>query len=141
MRISIILSLLLLSGCSWLGKKDPVPFIAPEPIVITEIKTVPLRIFQPPLPGAIDMIDVSWSVITEENLEEKITQIEKLMDGQFVIFALTPDGYEKMAENLQEIRRYILQQKELILYYRNATSESEGTTAEDWSKKNLTESQ
>lgn len=135
-----ILCLFLLSGCSWLGK-DPVPFIAPEPIVVTEIKTVPLRIFQPPLPGAIDLIDVNWSVITEENLEEKITQIEKMMDGQFVIFALTPDGYEKMAENLQEIRRYILQQKELILYYRHATSESEGTTAEDWSKKNLTESQ
>jgi hypothetical protein len=53
-----------------------------------------------------------------------------------VVFALTPDGYEKMAENFQEVRRYIRQQKELIIYYRNATSESEGTSAEDWAEKN-----
>jgi len=52
------------------------------------------------------------------------------------VFALTPDGYEKMAENFQEVRRYVRQQKELILYYREATTESEGTTAEEWLENN-----
>jgi hypothetical protein len=52
------------------------------------------------------------------------------------VFALTPDGYEKMAENFQEVRRYVRQQKELILYYREATTETEGTTAEDWLQNN-----
>jgi hypothetical protein len=37
-----------------------------------------------------------------------------------------------MAENFQEVRRYVLQQKELIIYYREATTQSEGTTAEEW---------
>lgn len=59
-----------------------------------------------------------------------------MLDGQFVVFALTPDGYEKMAENFQEVRRYVRQQKELIIYYREATTESEGTTAEEWQKNN-----
>jgi hypothetical protein len=120
-----------LGGCSFFGKGIP-----PEPVVVTKIETVPLRIYQPPLPAQINMIDVNWFVITEDNYEEKSKEIEKILDGQFVIFALTPDGYEKMAENLQEIQRYILQQKELILYYRNATTESEGTTAKDWQKHN-----
>ena len=79
---------------------------------------------------------MNFFVITEENLQEKVVEIEKLLDGQFVVFALTPDGYEKMAENFQEVRRYVRQQKELIIYYREATSETEGTTAEDWLENN-----
>jgi hypothetical protein len=134
----LLLSVLLVSGCSWLPKfkNEQPPFVAPEPVVIKEIETVPLRIYQPPLPGAIDLLNVNFFVITEENYPEKKKEIEKILDGNFVVFALTPDGYEKMAENFQEVRRYIRQQKELIIYYRNATSESDGTTAEDWAQKN-----
>ena len=97
---------------------------------------VPLRIYQPPLPQEIDLLNVNFFVITEENIEEKVKEIEKMLDGQFVVFALTPDGYEKMAENFQEVRRYVRQQKELIIYYREATTESEGTTAEEWLENN-----
>jgi hypothetical protein len=97
---------------------------------------VPLRIYQPPLPQEIDLLDVNFFVITEENLTEQIKIIEKMLDGNFVVFSLTPDGYEKMAENFQEVRRYVRQQKELILYYREATTESEGTTAEEWLDNN-----
>ena len=48
--------------------------------------------------------------------------------------ALTPKGYENMAYNLQEIRRFIRQQKEIILYYRKATNASD--EAEEWLEKN-----
>ena len=34
---------------------------------------------------------------------------------------MTPQDYENMAFNLQELRRYIRQQKEIIIYYRDAT--------------------
>jgi hypothetical protein len=110
--------------------------IQPEPQILTVTEKVPLRIFQPQLPAEINLLDVTFFVITEENLEEQIAKIEKMQDGQFVVFALTPDGYEKMAENFQEVRRYVMQQKEIILYYRKATTETEGTTAEDWIKNN-----
>jgi len=108
----------------------------PEPQIVTVTEKVPLRIYQPPLPQEIDLLNVNFFVITEENIEEKVKEIEKMLDGQFVVFALTPDGYEKMAENFQEVRRYVRQQKELIIYYREATTESEGTTAEEWVKNN-----
>jgi hypothetical protein len=106
--------------------------VQPEPQIVTVTEKVPLRIYQPPLPGEIDLLNVNFFVITEENYEEKKKEIEKILDGNFVVFALTPDGYEKMAENFQEVRRYVRQQKELIIYYREATTESEGTTAEEW---------
>ena len=127
----------LITGCSWMPRiewgPEPKP---PEPQIITVVEKVPLRIYQPPLPASIDLLDVNFFVITEENYEEKKAEVEKILDGNFVVFALTPDGYEKMSENFQEVRRYVMQQKELIIYYRNATSETEGTTAEDWLSNN-----
>jgi len=56
------------------------------------------------------------------NLDEQIYEVEKLLDGEFVVFALTPSGYQAMATNLQEIRRYVAQQKDIIYYYREATA-------------------
>lgn len=130
---------ILITGCSWMPRLEwgsEEIEVKPEPQIITVTEKVPLRIYQPPLPQSIDLLEVNFFVITEENLQDKIQEIEKILDGQFVVFALTPDGYEKMSENFQEVRRYVLQQKELILYYRQATTESEGTTAEDWLKNN-----
>jgi len=135
----IVMMLTLLQGCSWMPRLEwgPKPeIVQPEQQIITVTEKVPLRIFQPPLPSEIDLLDVTFFVITEENYEEKKQEIEKILDGNFVVFALTPDGYEKMSENFQEVRRYVMQQKELILYYREATTETEGTTAEDWLKNN-----
>ena len=138
-RPIIYLSLALTAGCSWMPRLEWGPeqeIIPPEPQIVTVTEKVPLRIFQPPLPSEIDLLDVTFFVITEENYEEKKQEVEKILDGNFVVFALTPDGYEKMSENFQEVRRYVMQQKELILYYREATTETEGTTAEDWLKNN-----
>ena len=45
-----------------------------------------------------------------------------MLSGEFVVLAITPVGYERMAANLQEIKRYINQQKDIILYYREATA-------------------
>jgi len=137
---TLMITTLLLQGCQWMprlewGSEEIV--IPPEPQIVTVTEKVPLRIYQPPLPAEIDLLNVNFFVITEENLQEKIKEIEKILDGNFVVFALTPDGYEKMAENFQEVRRYVRQQKELIIYYREATTETEGTTAEDWLENNL----
>ena len=118
MRILSSLALLTLGGCSIL---QPEPLPAPEPIIktVTEYKT--LEIYQPQLPKEIDLQDVEFFVVTEKNLEEQVAKIRKMQDGNFVIFAMTPQDYENMAFNLQELRRYIRQQKEIIIYYRDAT--------------------
>lgn len=67
------------------------------------------------------------------NLQQKIAEIEVMMDGAFVVLALTPAGYEKMAANLQDIKRYINQQKEIIYYYREATKPK---GKEGWKEEN-----
>ena len=128
--IASALTIVLSSGCSVLPKVD---FTPPPPVkVITE--EVKMEIYQPPLPQEIKMEDVNWFVITKNNYEESVAKVEKLLGGEFVVFALTPTGYEAMAYNLQEIRRFIRQQKEIILYYREATEVAD--EAEDWLEKN-----
>lgn len=119
MRIATsFLMIVFLSGCSFL-KNDSLP--TPEPVIktVTEYKT--LEIYQPQLPKRIDLQDVEFFVVTEKNFEEQFEKISKMQDGTFVIFGMTPQDYENMAYNLQELRRYIRQQKEIIIYYRDAT--------------------
>lgn len=133
MRILSIGLLSLMTGCSLL---QPQPAVQPEPIIKTVTKIVPLEIYQPPLPTEINLSEVDFFVITENNLDEQIERLEKLQGGSFVVFAMTPQAYENMAYNLQEIRRYIGQQKEIIIYYREATTSEDDTDVEDWIEKN-----
>jgi hypothetical protein len=70
------------------------------------------------------------------NLEQKIAEIEKQLGGDFVIMAITPKGYENMAYNLQEIKRYLNQQKEIVMYYREATGGNKNDEPEEWLEKN-----
>ena len=116
--VTSFLIIAFLSGCSFM-KSDPLP--TPEPVIktVTEYKT--LEIYQPQLPKRIDLQEVEFFVVTEKNLEEQIARISKMQGGTFVVFGLTPQDYENMAYNLQELRRYIRQQKEIIIYYRDAT--------------------
>ena len=88
----------------------------PEPIVVTEKEyiypTIPLQ--APPKP--VDMPDVEWFVINEDNLEESIVRIKEA-GGVAAFMAITPKGYENLSMGIADIRRYILQQKEIIAYY------------------------
>lgn len=120
----------LSSGCSLLPTVD---FTPPPPVkVITE--EVKVDIYQPPLPNEIGLENVEWFVITKNNWDESVAKVENLLGGDFVVMALTPKGYENMAYNLQEIRRYIRQQKEIILYYRKATEAAD--ESDEWLEKN-----
>jgi hypothetical protein len=69
------------------------------------------------------------------NLDQKIAEVEKIIGGDFVLMGMTPKGYENMAANLQDIKRYIKQQKEIILYYREATG-GNNDSKEEWLDKN-----
>jgi len=70
------------------------------------------------------------------NIDQKIAELEKRIGGDFVMMGISVKGYENMAYNLQEIRRYINQQKEIVLYYREATGASSNDSKEDWLEKN-----
>jgi len=133
MRILYSLLLVLtVTGCSTFTPALPKAEVRIK--TVTEFRT--LDIYQPPLPKEIGLQDVEFFVVTEKNFEEQVKRLQKIQDGTYVLFGLTPQDYENMAYNLQELRRYIRQQKEIIIYYRKATQSDEGTDSQDWIERN-----
>ena len=122
-KILLISTLLMISGCSSLSlfKNDP-----PAPIPV-EIRTVevPIPIVHPTMPRAIDLKDPQWYVVSDKNLEEFEEEIRKQNSGTIVFVAMSVGDYELMSYNMQEIRRYINQLKEVVVYYRTINTKEE----------------
>jgi len=122
-RLLAILCLLLLSSCSlFLPKPDPQPRI----VTVTQV-TYP-NIQTPVAPQPVELNDVKFYVVTPDNLDEFLEEFEE-DNGQIVFVATSVPSYENLSINLQELRRYILQQKEIILYYEKAVDFSEERAA------------
>ena len=112
--LSLILPILLLSsGCSYF--KNPIKQI--------EIKTVEVERVIPTQnrPKPMSMNDIYFYVVTEENFEEFKEKFVK-ENGDLVGYVLSVRDYETLALNMAEIKRYIQQQKELIIYYEKAVA-------------------
>jgi len=120
--LASVLTIVVSSGCSILPKTEYTP-PPPVKVITEEVKT---EIYHPRLPDEIELENVTFFIINKDNYDQKVKEVEELLGGNFAVFALTPTGYESMAYNLQEIRRFIRQQKEIILYYRKATKGEEG---------------
>ena len=91
-----------------------------------EVTAKPLErtIVQPIMPREIDLKEVMWLTITPENFEEQFALIEN-QEGELVFLAMTVPDYEVMAYNMQEIKRYITELKDVVVYYRSVTTQQE----------------
>jgi len=108
----ILVTLLLLSsGCSFLNWNS----IKPIEVKTTEVERVKLEL---DLPDPIKAQGVEWVILTPDNYE---TVFEKLKKEKktLVLFAVTSEGYEKLAIDMANIRNYIAQQRLIILQYQN----------------------
>ena len=54
-------------------------------------------------------------------LDQFLDDIKKKNNGDVVFFAISTEDYELMAYNMQELRRYIREVQEVVVYYRNVT--------------------
>ena len=108
---SLLLLTLLLSSCGYLRKPE-------KEIVVKTIevqKIVPIQ----PQPKPVDMIDVKFYVVTEENYEKFKEKFMKT-NNDYVFYAVSVHDYENLAFNMAELYRYIRQQKEIMIYYEKA---------------------
>ena len=95
---------LVVAGCSTTEKIE-------VDTVVKEVK-IPIQ----PQPKPIKLNDVEFFVVTPDNYLEFIENLENKR-GTTVYYAMTVPDYEIMALNFSEIKRYIEQQKQIILYY------------------------
>ena len=87
-------------------------------------KPIERQIVQPIMPREIDLRQPEWIAVTPENWEEQLAKIEK-QEGELVFLAMTIPDYEIMAYNMQEIKRYITELKDVVVYYRKVTTKKE----------------
>ena len=105
LRISSLLLLLLISsGCSLIPQQVEVQTKFIE-------KQIPIQGH----PKGLSMYPIQFYAVTEEN------------GGSLVYFAMSVPDYENLSMNMGELKRYIEQQKTIIIYYEQSIT---GVTAE-----------
>ena len=139
--IAIAFLALTISGCSIFGPRE----------VEVKTVPIKIDIVQPVMPRPLDLKEPKWYVVSdakvienclkdpetkkpncklgrEDLYPEGYTYFDKFLDdikkkhgGDVVFVAMTVADYELMAYNTQEIKRYINQLGEVIVYYRNVT--------------------
>lgn len=102
---SLVLLLLISSGCS---------LIPPQVEVQTKFveKQIPIQGH----PKGLTMFPIQFYAVTSENYEEFKEKFEK-ENADLVYFALSVPDYENLSLNMGELKRYIEQQKTIIIYY------------------------
>ena len=117
MILSLLLVTTLLSSCA--------SFYKPEKEIVTVTKLVERNIPTVPSPKPVQMNDVKIYVVSpSENFEEFKKEFEA-KNGADSYIAISVKDYENLAKNFAELRRYIEQQKQIILYYEEAVKPSE----------------
>ena len=117
-KVSLVLLLpllLLSSGCSSWREVLPV-----------EIKTVEVerKIPTQKRPRAVKMNDVYFYVVTEENFAAFKERFQK-ENGDLLFYALSVRDYETISLNMAELKRFIDQQQQIIVYYEKAVAPKE----------------
>jgi len=120
MKLSLLLILLLVSGCSILGSNRDIPEVKPVEVV-TVVQKAPT--YHPPLPNQIDPVPVEWTVLNPDLMQ---TYLDDLKEGNAptnVWYGLTTKGYENLSTNMAEVKRYLRQVLSILKYYRDLDEE------------------
>ncbi len=78
------------------------------------------KIIHPNLPTALDLKEPFWYVVSKKNFDEFVEEMKK-QNGTVVFLAMSVPDYELMSYNMQELKRYISELKEVVVYYRTIT--------------------
>ena len=73
-------------------------------------------------PKPLLLNDTRVFVVTKDNFEQFEKEFREAY-GDFAFVALSMKDYENLALNIADIKRYLKQQKEIILYYEKAVTE------------------
>ena len=144
-KLFTILILLTISGCSLLGTKQievvskpvqidimqpdlprPLELTAPKWYVVSEAKIAnPCKKIEgetkrPKVCNLEDRENPDWPE-GYTYLDRFLDDIKDKNNGEIVFVATSVGDYKVMAEDMQELKRYIKQLGEVVIYYRNVT--------------------
>lgn len=103
-------ALLTLMGCSSLR---------PEPQIVTVTNTVKTTVPIVARPKGAQINDVKIYVVTAENYDQFVEDFTA-KNGELAYIAISVKDYENLSLNFAELKRFIEQQKQIIVYYEEA---------------------
>ena len=103
-------ALLTLMGCS---------SMMPEPQIVTVTNTVKTTVPIVARPKAAQINNVKIYVVTAENYDEFVEKFTA-KNGELAYIAISVKDYENLSLNFAELKRFIEQQKQIIVYYEEA---------------------
>ena len=95
--------------------------LMPPPKVVTVTKVVKQEVPIVKKPKQVQLNDVKIYVVSKVNYADFIKDYEK-KNGADSYIAISVKDYENLALNFAELRRYIEQQKQIIVYYEQAVT-------------------
>jgi hypothetical protein len=111
--ILVVMTTLFLTGCVSRDKE-------PELKVVTKIEKTIVPVVARPKP--VQLNDVKVHVVNEANHEDFVKKFKE-ENGQLAYVALSMRDYENLALNVAELRRFINQQINIIVYYEDAVTD------------------
>jgi len=72
-----------------------------------------------PRPKPINLSKIKWYVVTKKNFKAFTARYRKETGGDTYL-AISTKSYENLSLNLAELKRYIKDQKQIIIYYERA---------------------
>ena len=110
--LAVMGAILFLNGCSSLRTPKEIQ-------TVTKIEKITIPTVARPKPTNLN--DVRVYVVNKEILKDFIKEFIA-ENGDLAFVALSMKDYENLALNVAELRRYIEQQKQIIVYYENAVT-------------------
>ena len=142
-KLCTISAIILISGCSLLPSKKidivstpiqidimqpdlprPVQLTAPKWYVVSEARIAnPCKKVDDKRPKTCDLSERENPEWPEgyTYLDRFLDEMKELNSGEVVFVATTVGDYKVMAEDMQELKRYIKQLGEVVIYYRDVT--------------------
>ena len=101
---------------------------SPQTIEISA-KPIPKPELTLPAVDELNLKEVNWIVINEDNLDSVISTLAQ-SGKPFAIYGLTGDGYANLGLNFSDIRALVQQQQAIIAAYEGYYKESEAAITE-----------
>jgi hypothetical protein len=87
---------------------------------VTKVEKVEIPTVSRPKP--LQLNDTRIFVVTQDNYEDFVKEFTEIY-GELAFVALSMKDYENLALNISDLRRFLNQQNEIIVYYEKAVTE------------------
>ena len=108
--LTLLFTSFIMSGCSLL-RQEPLERVVTKEVLVQKI---PLNLKSP---DKFVWMDVEYIIITPENYEEKLSELQE--DGKSVaLYTIDTDSYEALSINIANVLKYMKEQKLILAKYK-----------------------